>query len=112
MCRAIGPRAPVHLLFVSTRAEVASYPRVLVVAEAGSHCTLIEDFVSVHDGAYLTNAVTEIAVADNASVRHVRLQRESETAFHIATCGVRVARDSRYSERRRRRWGRASRATT
>jgi Fe-S cluster assembly protein SufD len=87
---------PVHLVFVSTRAEAVSYPRVLVVAEAGSDCTLIEDFVSLHEGAYLTNAVTEIAVAANARVRHVRLQREGKAAFHICACGVRLERDSRY----------------
>ena len=87
---------PVHLLFVSTRADVVSYPRVLVVAEAGSDCTLIEDFVSLHEGAYLTNAVAEIAVAANARVRHVRLQREGKAAFHIGACSVRLERDSRY----------------
>jgi Fe-S cluster assembly protein SufD len=87
---------PVHLLFVSTRAEVVSYPRVLVVAEPGSECTLIEDFVCVHEGAYLTNAVTEIAVAANARVCHVRLQREAKAAFHIGACGVRLERDGRY----------------
>jgi Fe-S cluster assembly protein SufD len=87
---------PVHLLFVSTRAEAASYPRVLVVAQAGSECTLIEDFVSVHEGAYLTNAVAEIAVAANAGVRHVRLQREAKAAFHIGACAVRLERDSRF----------------
>lgn len=87
---------PVHLLFVSTRAELVSYPRVLVVAQAGSDCTLIEDFVSLHEGTYLTNAVAEIAVAANARVRHVRLQREGKAAFHISACSVRLERDSRY----------------
>lgn len=88
--------APVHLLFVSTRAEVVSYPRVLVLAQPGSDCTLIEDFVTLHEGAYFTNAVAEIVVAQNARVRHVRLQREGRAAFHISTCGVRVERDGRY----------------
>ncbi len=87
---------PVHLLFVSTRAEVVSYPRVLMVAQPGSDCTLIEDFVSLHEGAYLTNAVAEVVVAPNARVRHVRLQREGKAAFHISTCGVRVERDGCY----------------
>ena len=87
---------PVHLLFVSTRADTASYPRVLVVAERDSECTVIEDFVALHEGAYLVNAVTEISLADTARVRHVRLQRDSLAAFHIATCGVRVGRDAHY----------------
>lgn len=87
---------PVHLLFVSTCPDVVSYPRVLVVAQPGSDCTLIEDFVCLHDGAYLTNAVAEVVVAANSRVRHVRLQREGKAAFHISTCGVRVERDGHY----------------
>jgi Fe-S cluster assembly protein SufD len=89
--------AAIHLLFVSTRADLASHPRVLVLAERGSDCTVIEDFVALHEGAYLVNAVTEIGVADTARVRHVRLQRDSIAAFHIATCGVRLGRDARYT---------------
>jgi Fe-S cluster assembly protein SufD len=87
---------PVHLLFLSTRADVVSYPRVLLLAQPGSDCTLIEDFACLHEGAYFTNAVAEIVVARNARVRHVRLQREGKAAFHICTCGVRVERDGYY----------------
>jgi Fe-S cluster assembly protein SufD len=94
--RGAATSAPVHLLFVSTRADAASYPRVLVVAERGSDCTLIEDYVALHEGACLVNAVAEIAVADAARVQHVRLQRDSLAGFHIATCGVRLERDASY----------------
>jgi Fe-S cluster assembly protein SufD len=87
----------IHLLFVSASPGAAVYPRALVVAAPGSRCTVIEDFVSLHQDAGFTNSVMEVAVGENASVRHVRLQRESANAFHIATCGVRVARDGRYS---------------
>jgi Fe-S cluster assembly protein SufD len=88
--------APIHLLHVATQQDVAAYPRCLVVAEAGSAVTLVEDFVALQDEAYFTNAVTEIAVGDGAQVRHVRVQRESGKAFHIANCAVSVARDSHY----------------
>jgi len=88
---------PIHLLFVSACAGSACFPRVFVAAAPGSRCTVIEDFVSLHGDANLTNGVTEITVAENASVRHIRMQRESLSAFHIATCGVNVARDGRYS---------------
>jgi len=87
---------PVHVLFVSTQPERTSYPRVLVIADPGAELTIIEDYVSLVPGAYFVNAVSEIEVAENASVRHVRVQRESEKAFHIATCGVSLARDARY----------------
>lgn len=89
--------APIHLLFVATRRDCAAYPRVLVVAEPGAECTLIEDFVSLADGGYFTDAVAEITVGENARVSHVKLQREMPMAFHIANTSVRVARDGRYS---------------
>lgn len=87
---------PVHVLFVSTQKDVAMHPRVLVVAESGAEVTLVEDFVTLHEGAYCVNAVTEVAVASNASVHHVKLQRDSKAAFHVATGAVRIERDGRY----------------
>jgi Fe-S cluster assembly protein SufD len=89
--------APVHLLFISTRPEIVAYPRCLVIAESGAECTVIEDYVALHDGVYFNNAVTEIAVAANARVRHVKLQRESLASFHIANCGVSIAKDAAYA---------------
>lgn len=87
---------PVHALFVSTQKEVAVHPRVLVVAEAGAEVTLVEDYVALHAGAYCVNAVTEVAVAPDALVHHVKLQRDSKAAFHVATGTVRMERDGRY----------------
>ena len=94
--RDVAVAAPLHLLFVAAEKGTASYPRCLVVAEPGSAITAIEDFVSLHGEASFTNAVTEIALADNAAVTHVRVQRESPQAFHIANCAVRLAHSSRY----------------
>jgi Fe-S cluster assembly protein SufD len=88
--------APVHLLFIATQPEAATHPRCLVVAETGSAVTVIEDYVALHDGAYFTNAVAEVALAENARVDHVRVQRESGKAFHIANGAVSLGRGSRY----------------
>jgi Fe-S cluster assembly protein SufD len=88
---------PIHLLFVGASAGAVSFPRTLVAASAGSRCTVIEDFVSLHADSGFTNGVTEIAVGENANVRHIRLQRESANAFHIATSAAKVARSGRYS---------------
>ncbi len=89
--------APVHLLFIARERDAASYPRCLVVAERGSAVTVIEDFVSLQDGAYFTNAVTEIVVGDNARVDHVRVQREGDQAFHIGTGAVSLASGARFN---------------
>jgi Fe-S cluster assembly protein SufD len=90
---------PLHVLFVSTRGDspILSHPRCLVVAETGSRVTLIEDYVTLNDGEYFTNPVTEIFLGENAEVRHTRIQKDSQQAFHIAKTAVSQARDSRYS---------------
>jgi Fe-S cluster assembly protein SufD len=88
---------PIHLLFVSSTPNVAAYPRVAVVVASGSRCTVVEDYISLHAGSGLTNAVCELDIAQGAQVKHVRLQRESSAAFHIGTCAARCARDARYA---------------
>jgi Fe-S cluster assembly protein SufD len=94
--RETAAREPVHVLFIATQPEAASHPRCLLIAESGSSVTLVEDYVTLHEGAYVTNAVAEIALGDNAEVNHIRVQRDSIHAFHIANCAVSLAHASRY----------------
>ncbi|HWA14063.1 MAG TPA: Fe-S cluster assembly protein SufD [Burkholderiales bacterium] len=89
--------APIHVLHVSTQRDGAAHPRVLVVAEPGTECTVVEEFAGLPEATGLTNAVTEIQVAQDAHVRHVKLQKESAAAFHIANTSVSVGRDGRFS---------------
>ena len=90
--------SPVHLLFLADarQAAIASFPRVLVVAESGSTTTLIESYASLSDDAYFTNAVVEINLMDGARLSHYRVQRESAAAFHVATTRATLARNSNY----------------
>jgi Fe-S cluster assembly protein SufD len=96
----VGPnrevQRPVHVIHVASARETAAHPRLLVVAEHGASCTVIEDFVALGGIGYFTNSVTEISVGANAEVRHVKIQREAETAFHLANASVRMARDARF----------------
>ncbi|MBC7501716.1 MAG: Fe-S cluster assembly protein SufD [Herminiimonas sp.] len=99
--RDVAVEAPVHLLFIATQKDVVSTPRCLVVAEPGSAVTVVEDYVVLYqprwqEEAHFTNAVTEIALADNACVNHVRVQREGSKAFHVANCAVSLGRASNY----------------
>lgn len=97
--RHVALAAPVHLLFVATQAGALSHPRCLVLAEAGSRVTLVEDYVALQDAAclaYLVNPVTEIVLADQAHLTHVRVQRDGPQAFHIANSTVSVGRSANY----------------
>jgi len=88
---------PVYLLFV-TIGERASLvqPRCLVVAEANSAFTLVEEYVSHGETPHLTNAVTEFVLAENAQVKHTRIQGEATATFHIGKTAVLQERTSRY----------------
>lgn len=88
--------APVHLLFITTQAGGVSHPRCLLVAEAGSSLTLIEDHVSLQGAACLGNAVSELVLAEQARVQHIRVQRGGAQAFHIANTSVSLGRASHY----------------
>lgn len=88
--------APVHLLFITTQAGVVSHPRCLLIAEAGSSLTLIEDHVSLPGAAGLSNVVTEVVLAEQAQVRHIRVQRDGAQSFHIANTTVALGRSSHY----------------
>jgi Fe-S cluster assembly protein SufD len=100
---------PIHVLHLSTQSGTAVYPRCFIAVGSGAECTLIEEYAGIPDNAYFTNAVTEVALAANARLRHIKLQRENGSAFHIATCVVNVARDATYTSQAITLGGRLSR---
>ncbi|GAC1516801.1 MAG: Fe-S cluster assembly protein SufD [Gemmatimonadaceae bacterium] len=89
---------PIHLLHVTdaAAARVTVHPRNLVIADANADVTVIESYVALGNASYFTNAVTEIAVGDGATVRHYKIQQESPRAFHVGTAEARQGRDSHY----------------
>jgi Fe-S cluster assembly protein SufD len=87
---------PIQLLFLSTvtDAPAVSYPRTLVLAGRSSQVSIVETFAAIGPSRGLTNAVSEIVVGPGAVVDHYRLQRESETAFHIGHTQFQLDRSS------------------
>jgi Fe-S cluster assembly protein SufD len=90
---------PVHLVFVTTKEAAGSVmqPRNLIVVERNARAAVIESYVTLAtDRSYWTNAVTEVAVAQNSWLEHTRIQRESEAAYHVGSTHVDQQRDSHY----------------
>ena len=87
--------APIQFLYLTDEGKCA-FPRVLVVAESFVEATIIETFVRSDETKYLTNAVIEISLADEAKIKHSRVQRESHAAFHVGTTGAEINRGSVY----------------
>jgi Fe-S cluster assembly protein SufD len=89
---------PIHVLHVSDNAArgTACFPRTLLIAERSAKATVIESFIGLADVVYFTNHVAEVVVGQNATITHIKVQREAEHATHVSTTEVHQARDSHY----------------
>jgi Fe-S cluster assembly protein SufD len=90
---------PIHILYLydAGAAGGMDHPRALIVVERNAKATVIEQYAGADNAAYFTNAVTEVAVADGATLNHYKVQREGDAARHIGTIDVRQGRDSHYN---------------
>ena len=90
---------PIHIIFITKNGseKILTQPRNLFVAGKNSQVTIIEHYVSDEDSIYFTNSVTEIVADDNAIVDHIKLQEESNRAFHVARMEVDQERSSNFS---------------
>jgi len=82
------------LLLVSLANTGAFHPRHAVRLGRGARLTFIE--VNIGEGAYLNNPVFSMDVADDATLIHLRIQREAEAAFHLSTLYAQVGARGTY----------------
>ncbi len=89
---------PIHLLFIADSGAEGGivHPRVIIAAERASKVTVLESWVSIGNPRYVSNVVTEVDVAEGATVTHLKVQRESTEAFHVGTVQVNQAKDSHF----------------
>jgi Fe-S cluster assembly protein SufD len=88
---------PIQLLFVTAgEMPVMAHPRVLVSVGTGAQVRIVETYVG-QGSRYLTNAVSEYDLAENAVVDHYKDQREAIGGFHLGFQAVRCARSSTFS---------------
>jgi Fe-S cluster assembly protein SufD len=95
--------APIHLVFVATGGAM-SFPRNLIVLGVDAQATVVETYTGIPGkpedtgaslGESLTVPVTEIVTLADANLRHVKLQRETLDAFHVAAFDLYQERSSR-----------------
>ena len=87
---------PLHLLYVSTAGDEpwVAHPRNLILAGRESQAAVIETYASLAGNVYFNNAVTEIVAEEGSHVDYVKVQQESEAAFHVATVLAYAARNA------------------
>jgi len=85
---------PVEFTFAGDD-DQASFPHLLVIAEAGSKATIVETYAS--QSKSFTNTAIQIVVEDNAQLTHYRVQKESPETFHYGVTEVSVGRGGVYN---------------
>ncbi len=86
---------PIQLVWLGTAQSrpAGMAQRLLVELEEGSEAWVLEQFVSVDDGANtFTNGVSEFLVGDNAHLHHCRLHLEGGAALHVGAVQASLGR--------------------
>ncbi|HKW47976.1 MAG TPA: Fe-S cluster assembly protein SufD [Gemmatimonadaceae bacterium] len=96
--RGIEVEKPIHLVFVTDAVAAKSmmHPRNLIIIERHAKAMVIESYVSLSNAVYFTNAMTEVAVGEGATLHHYKMQREGLRAYHVGTIDTHQERDSHY----------------
>ncbi len=78
---------PVLLLHLTVPEDPrpVTFPRNLFVVDEHSEVPIIEYYADTTDDPYLTDAVTEVTAARNASVDHYKLNLENKSSCHVYT---------------------------
>ncbi len=89
---------PLEILNISSvqaNTRLCSINHSLVI-EKGAELTLLERYVSLGSTNHLTSASISLDIGEAAVVEHIRIQNESESAFHVGSTHVSQSERSRY----------------
>jgi Fe-S cluster assembly protein SufD len=93
---------PIHLLFVSTgnspdSGSLVTHPRNLIIADAESEVTVVEEYISLDESVSFCNTATELVAGDSGIVSHYMLERENRQAFNVSTLRMQQGRSANVS---------------
>jgi len=86
---------PIQLLHIVNKADAMATTRNIIVADDMAELKVVETFIGAE--AYLTAAVTEVFVGQNADLTLYKMQSESEKAYHYGGSYIKQARDARFT---------------
>ncbi|MDF1677802.1 MAG: Fe-S cluster assembly protein SufD [Legionellaceae bacterium] len=87
---------PLHIEHTPNVSGGMQCVRHLVIADASSALQCVETYESTLDTPYFTNTITEIMLAEDACVSHLKVQQEGLNAFHVGDVAVKQMARSRF----------------
>ena len=84
---------PIHLLFLSSApAPFGTGIRNLIRVGRHAQVRIVESYTGEAGQEYFTNAITELAGADESRIEYCRVQRESTSAYHVSGTHLHLGR--------------------
>lgn len=90
---------PINILFITATGgkKILSQPRNLFVVGKNSQISIVERYVTLDDGIYFTNVVSEIVAGENSIVNHIKIQEEGLNAFHVSRTEIDQEKNSNFT---------------
>ncbi len=90
------PKKPLQIIYLNSRPESLATVRNLIIVEPNAALELVETYAGADEQSYLSAAVTEVSIGENAALDLYKLQSESTKAFHFGGTYVQQARSARF----------------
>ena len=80
----------VHIIHVTSGVapDTIVFPRTFISVGEGAQVNILESYIGFEPVPYLSNAVTDMRIAENSVVGYCRAQAESHQAIHIGTTRI------------------------
>ncbi|HEY9051317.1 MAG TPA: Fe-S cluster assembly protein SufD [Gammaproteobacteria bacterium] len=88
---------PIEVIYLNTQSGVLSQTRNLILLGEHAKATILERFFSSGQTKYFQNSLTDIQLAEAASLTHYRLQDESRDAYHLSSIYLAQNKKSHYT---------------
>ncbi|WP_020593604.1 Fe-S cluster assembly protein SufD [Kiloniella laminariae] len=87
----------IEILHYGSGTPQSSYHnRNMIMVGAGSKATIIEQVADREAHVYFSNSVTDVTLAENATLHHYRIQESTPSAFHVSSVQADVGNGSSY----------------
>lgn len=97
LARGIALELPVHVVCVAASPLAAHFLRHVIQADAGARATVVEHYLGVPDASNFQHATTKLVLAQDAHVTHLKLQQESDQAWHLGEINAVQSRGSYFA---------------
>ncbi|HHQ14909.1 MAG TPA: Fe-S cluster assembly protein SufD, partial [Chromatiales bacterium] len=85
---------PLHIVSITgDRPAMIGQPRIMIRLGANSHCCIIEHHIS--NGPTVSNTITQIDCGAGSRLEYIKVQNESDDAYHLAAQQFELGPDAR-----------------